>query len=104
MLVSFTSLLFRNIPIGESLEQIASLIISPTWKPNLSVFHGATYLLYWFFIGACFVIEYLHRKNDHGLSIAHYPAPARWSIYGAILIVIFFYGSYGSDNFVYVQF
>jgi D-alanyl-lipoteichoic acid acyltransferase DltB (MBOAT superfamily) len=104
LLVSLTSLLTREIPINESFQQIFSILTSKSFKPNLEVFHGLTYLLYWGLIVLCFVVEYSHKNKEHGLSIAHYSARYRWSAYTILLLLIFFFGSYNSKNFVYVQF
>ncbi|GGK60435.1 MULTISPECIES: MBOAT family O-acyltransferase [Flavobacteriaceae] len=56
------------------------------------------------FIGLLLIIEWLNRRNKHGLVLDAIRAPIlRWGIYFFILIVILFYAA-PSQEFIYFQF
>jgi alginate O-acetyltransferase complex protein AlgI len=104
MLISTTSLFFRSIPVKQTFNELFSIFTHPQLDLSNSVFHGSTNLLLWGIIIGSLALEFFHKTYEHALSIGHYNALKRWSIYGVLFVIIFFYGLYPSDNFVYVQF
>lgn len=104
MLIALTSLFFRDVPVGQTLQEITSIVTSGQLNVPTALFHGATNMLYWLLIIACFVVEYIQRRHEHALFIAILPTWKRWLIYAIVLCIIFFFSSYPSDHFIYVQF
>lgn len=51
-----------------------------------------------------FVLEWLHSRYRLGERSSRLSAPLRWTIYVVIVGVIFWYGAFGVENFIYIQF
>ena len=57
-----------------------------------------------FFTLIMFVFEYYNAKTDLLKAVRKLPFYLRWAIYFAIILVIFRFGAFGVENFIYVQF
>jgi alginate O-acetyltransferase complex protein AlgI len=104
LLVSITSLFFRQIEVAESWNQVLSIFSPTVLHPNSEIFGGFTYQVYWVLIFVMLTVEYLHRNKEHGLDIRYLPTYLRWGAYYFVILAIFFFGVYSSNSFVYVQF
>jgi len=51
-----------------------------------------------------FVVEYAHGKRDLIKASEHLPVAGRWFLYFLLVFLILFYGSFGVENFIYIQF
>lgn len=81
-----------------------SFSVHRTWKEmslglsdHSCIVAGAAILL-------LFIYEYFSSKNDLIEALDRKPAWLRWSIYYALVFVLFSFGKFGSDNFIYLQF
>ncbi len=70
-------------------------------RPPFPVSQSATLLAS---LGILVIVEWLQRNREHGLEIHFLPTAARWSAYVALLLIIFFLGSYNDPGFIYFQF
>lgn len=104
LLISITSLFFRQIDVSESWNQILGIFSPAIFHPNMEILSGFTYLVYWALIFMMLTVEYFHRSKQHGLEVGNLPTYLRWSAYFFIILSIFFFGEYSSNSFVYVQF
>lgn len=104
MVVAITSLFFRNVTPQLTLIEMQKIFTPSILHINTEVFHGLTYKSYWLLLIAAFTVEFINKKQTHGLDIAHFKTSIRWSFYLAILFAIFFFGIFQSSSFVYVQF
>jgi hypothetical protein len=50
------------------------------------------------------VVEWLQRTQQHALAFAHLPAWARRSAYGGVFLLIFVFGRFSGQDFIYFQF
>lgn len=56
------------------------------------------------FVAILLVVEWMHRKEDHGLQLDGMRKPVhRWSVYITVFLMILFFGA-SSDSFIYFQF
>jgi D-alanyl-lipoteichoic acid acyltransferase DltB (MBOAT superfamily) len=104
LLVCVTALFVREIPASQSLKEITLLITRATQTPDLSGVLGVTNAICWALIATCFGIEWLNRKQDHGLNIQRLSAPVRWSFYIFVILSIFFFSEFPGGGFIYAQF
>jgi alginate O-acetyltransferase complex protein AlgI len=51
-----------------------------------------------------FVFEYFNSKHDLLALLSKQKAWLRWAVYYAVIIVIFLFGAFGVENFIYIQF
>ena len=51
-----------------------------------------------------FVIEAVNARRDLIESSSHWRAPIRWTCYFAVVLIVLFYGAFGVENFIYIQF
>ena len=68
--------------------------------PDLTRHLGITGLL----IIGMLLLEWIHRDKQHALEIAHYRSGIRWSIYLVVFLVIFIFGTFQENAFIYFQF
>ncbi len=104
LLVCITALFVREIPAAQSLKEITLLLTRATQTPDLSGVLGLTNTICWVLIASCFAVEWINRKQDHGLNIQRLTAPVRWSFYLSILLAIFFFSEFPGGGFIYAQF
>jgi D-alanyl-lipoteichoic acid acyltransferase DltB (MBOAT superfamily) len=104
LFLSVASLLFRNLPVTENLRQIASIASPSILQLNRDIFLAPLSFFYWalFFITVGF--EFFQRQQTHGLDIARFSTPWRWFCYYVLLLAIFFFSEYSSDQFFYERF
>lgn len=53
---------------------------------------------------ALLLVEWFQRKRRHTLRITKLPRWLRWIIYYALIAILIFFGTYGSAEFIYMQF
>lgn len=70
-------------------------LTEPIYSFNVSLFWSILLLV---------SVEWLQREKVHGLDVAHLPSWARRSLYGGILLMIFFLGRFSGTDFIYFQF
>jgi len=51
-----------------------------------------------------FVIEAVNARRDLIESSSRWRAPIRWTCYFAVVLIVLFYGAFGVENFIYIQF
>lgn len=63
---------------------------------------------YWIVFGVAvillFLVEHFNDKKNLITASEHLKTPWRWMLYFGILFIIMFYGSFGVENFIYIQF
>lgn len=63
---------------------------------------------YWIIFGVAvvlmFVIDYLHAKYNLIDKLKNQTTGVRWTVYFVLILLIFMFGSFGVENFIYVQF
>ena len=63
---------------------------------------------YWIVFGVAvvlmFLIEHLHARKDLIQWSKNLKTPLRWTVYAATVLVIFLFGAFGVENFIYIQF
>ncbi len=104
LLISTTSLFFREMGVADTFYQITSIFSESILLPNTEIFKGFSYLMYWFLIFFLFAAEYFNKNRRHGFDIGNFPTLIRWTAYSILILFIFFFGEYSSNNFIYVQF
>lgn len=55
-------------------------------------------------IGLLVVVEYIQRKKQHGLDLAHVKPWGRWLCYGLLFVLWFFFAVLRRNTFIYFQF
>src|SRR3712207_2715990 len=62
----------------------------------------------WIVVGIAIVLmltlEWLQARYQLGEKLERLPAALRWIVYLAIVGIIFWFGSFGVENFIYIQF
>jgi D-alanyl-lipoteichoic acid acyltransferase DltB (MBOAT superfamily) len=104
LLVCVAALLFREIPAIQSGKEISRIATHLIVSPDLSGVLGITNAIYWVLIAACFGIEWLNRKQDHGLSIQRLRPFQRWALYLFVMTATFFFSEFAVGGFIYAQF
>ena len=51
-----------------------------------------------------FVIEAVNARRDLIEPSSRWRAPIRWTCYFAVVLIVLFYGAFGVENFIYIQF
>lgn len=101
------SLLFFRVPDATKVWHIYSHLL-PTTHISLGDLTALTELKYWtmllFFTLIMFIFEYYNSKTDLLKAVRKLPFYLRWAIYFAIILIIFRFGAFGVENFIYVQF
>lgn len=63
---------------------------------------------YWIVFGIAtvimFILEYLNSRHSLINWTEHLKAPVRWILYAGIAVIIFLFGAFGVENFIYIQF
>ena len=102
LLVTVAWIFFRAQTIGEAFDYIGKMIQTlfdaPVKKFNISaqpVFFALILML---------ILEWINRKEKHGLQIKNWPAAARWFIYVFIALFIFMFGRFEQTEFIYFAF
>ncbi|MGM0622232.1 MAG: MBOAT family O-acyltransferase, partial [Bacteroidota bacterium] len=102
LLVTVAWIFFRAQTIGDAFQYIGQMIQtlfeSPVKKFNISaqpVFFAVILML---------ILEWINRKEEHGLQIKNWPVVARWSVYVFIALFIFMYGKFEQTEFIYFAF
>jgi D-alanyl-lipoteichoic acid acyltransferase DltB (MBOAT superfamily) len=104
LLVCIAALLFREIPAAQSLQEISHIATHLFQSPDLSGMSGITNAIYWFLIASCFAVEWINRKQEHGLSIQRFSSAQRWLIYLFVMTSTFFFSEFAVGGFIYAQF
>lgn len=104
LLVCVAALFFRDTSASVSAKEITYIISRATSNPDLSGLMGITNAIYLSLIASSFWVEWINRKQEHGLSIQRLTTPRRWSFYICILLAIFFFSEYAGNGFIYAQF
>ncbi|MFM2201178.1 MAG: hypothetical protein RL040_378 [Bacteroidota bacterium] len=104
LLVCIAALLFREIPAAQSLQEISRIATHLFQSPDLSGISGITNAIYWFLIGSCFAVEWINRKQEHGLSIQRFSLAQRWLLYLFVMTSTFFFSEFAVGGFIYAQF
>ena len=93
---------------ADNLPQIWSFILGILGRSslrNLSFFVSITFVSRAFWICVMLLVEWIDRKEDHGLSMRGVRSRAvRYAIYFAIILVTILYFDDGSPKFIYFQF
>ena len=50
------------------------------------------------------VFEHYNQKNNLIKAISNKPTAVRWTVYYILLLILFIYGAFNTDTFVYLQF
>ena len=103
-LVCVAALLFRSIPASTSVQEMTYIFTHLLKTPDFSAVSGLTNAIYWLLILACFGIEWMNQKQDHGLGIARLHGSVRWSLYAFCILAIFFFSEFPNGGFIYAQF
>ena len=97
-LVVFGMLIFRCTTIGQFSHELGTLRHGLFTLPDI----GAA--VNWLFVAAMLVVEWLHRRRDHGLDIANMRSkPLRWGVYLLLVLIIFLNGG-ETTAFIYQVF
>jgi len=104
LIVCIAALLFREIPASETFREISYIAIRIAQTPDFSGIVGVTNSIYWLLIIACFIVEWINRNQEHGLSIQRFSALKRWSLYFLIMISTFIFSEFPGGGFIYAQF
>jgi alginate O-acetyltransferase complex protein AlgI len=104
LLVCIAALFFRSVPANVTAKEITFILSRCAKSPDLSGFMGITNGIYALLIALCFAIEWMNRKQEHGLSIQRLSTARRWFFYFTILLAIFFFSEFGGNGFIYAQF
>jgi D-alanyl-lipoteichoic acid acyltransferase DltB (MBOAT superfamily) len=104
LLVCVAALLFREIPAIQSIKEISRIATHILTSPDLSGVLGITNAIYWILIVACFAIEWMNRKQDHGLSIQRLRPLQRWALYLFVMTATFLFSEFAAGGFIYAQF
>ncbi|MFT5495277.1 MAG: alginate O-acetyltransferase complex protein AlgI [Kiritimatiellia bacterium] len=101
-LVCYAWIYFRAASFTDALAyQQAILEGLPGSLNQLKVWSNVKALLLVMFMLA---VEWTQRRELYGLAIPRVSRPLRWAIYLLVLMVIVFYGEFGSNEFIYFQF
>jgi hypothetical protein len=63
---------------------------------DLFILGGSTFVL--------FLFEYIHSHKDLFDMVSHSRKMMKWSIYYVLLFLLFAFGCFGVENFIYIQF
>jgi D-alanyl-lipoteichoic acid acyltransferase DltB (MBOAT superfamily) len=104
LVVCIAALLFREMPASHALKEMSRIATHLLTPPDLSGVIGVTNAIYWLLIASCFAIEWLNRKQEHGLSIQRLTRAQRWSLYLFVMTATFFFSEFAVGGFIYAQF
>jgi alginate O-acetyltransferase complex protein AlgI len=104
LFLSVASLLFRNIPVTENLRQIGSIASPSILQLNRDIFLAPLSFFYWTLFFVTIGFEFFQRQQSHGLEISRFSTRWRWFCYYLLLVAIFFFSEYSSDQFFYERF
>ncbi len=88
---------FRAASVSEAWHYLHNMFIPHSGES------GTTRLKYLPLIALLIAWEWIFRKEEHGLSIRHWPMPLRWVSYFAFLWLIFYFMG-AEQEFIYFQF
>ena len=98
VLVVCGMLIFRCTTIGQFSHELGTL------RHGLFTFPDIVAAVNWLFVAAMLVVEWLHRRRDHGLDIANMRSkPLRWGVYLLLVLIIFLNGG-ETTAFIYQVF
>jgi alginate O-acetyltransferase complex protein AlgI len=90
---------FRAESIGHALDFLRGMASASILRmPKL--FEGWTLTM----IAVLLLVEWWQRRQQHALAIAHLPALVRRSMYGGVFLLIFVFGRFSGQDFIYFQF
>jgi len=90
---------FRATSLPHAAQQLWTMLVS--FRPGNSI-EAAPAL--WIIVLSFFVMEYNLRFKDHGLDIAHWKPRWRYLTYLVVFALLFVYGIYPANQFIYFQF
>jgi alginate O-acetyltransferase complex protein AlgI len=106
ILFAFSLLFFRVEKMGDVWYMIGHVFdgIDKNWKEanlgmtdnDLFILGGSTFVL--------FLFEYIHSHKDLFDMVSHSRKMMKWSIYYVLLFLLFAFGCFGVENFIYIQF
>lgn len=92
---------FRAPSLGDAFRCLRLIF---TTAPRWSEFWGQVWDK-WYLVAALVLLEWIQRRRDHALDIAHLPRAARWAVYLAVIFAIYIFGALQVDvQFIYFQF
>jgi len=91
---------FRAANLTEALF-ILKRMATVSWLGPLETGLIPLHVLYGLMLLAC---EWPQRNKQHALQIGHLAPALRWSIYSALIVVLFVFGYTGETTFIYFQF
>ncbi|MBU1036475.1 hypothetical protein KKF32_00385 [Patescibacteria group bacterium] len=97
--VIFAWIFFRAQTINEAFY-IIKKIVSNLPLLNIEMFYPKRLLI----IGFLIIFEWLQRDKEHPLYLPKFPKWIRYLVYFAIILSIFFFGTYNYTPFIYFQF
>jgi D-alanyl-lipoteichoic acid acyltransferase DltB (MBOAT superfamily) len=89
---------------ADSIAQAFAYIENIFSKPMFVAPHGSRAKVILPLILIMLIVEWLQRKNQHGLDDLRMHFLLRWSVYYAISAGIIVFGTFGTNNFIYFQF
>ena len=90
---------FRAKTIGHALDFLRGMA-SPSIFGLSKLFDGWLMAM----IVVLLLVEWLQRTQQHALAVGHLPAWMRRSMYGGVFMLIFFFGQFSGQDFIYFQF
>lgn len=90
---------FRATSMSEALDYLARIFSS-----NWGLAFSNQSIVYLFFIGILFTVEWLQRDRQYGLEIRYLPQWVRWPVYISLLVAVLLLGNLGEVEFIYFQF
>ena len=107
-LVCFTWVFFRASTLSDAIYIVQHLFVNPNSSVSPSALMPGGWFEWIIVLLAILVMEIVHWKQKEGSSlrevIRRQPAWLRWSIYYALVLVIFMFGKFGAGEFIYARF
>jgi len=107
-LVCFTWVFFRASTLSDAIYIVQHLFVNPNSRVSPSALMPGGWYEWIIVLLAILVMEIVHWKQKEGSSlrevIRRQPAWLRWSIYYALVLVIFMFGKFGAGEFIYARF
>ena len=97
-LVVFGMFIFRCTTVGQFAHELGTLRHGLFTVPDIGAPSN------WLFVALMLLLEWFHRKRDHGLEIGKMRSrPLRWTVYFLLILSIFIYGG-EATSFIYQVF
>lgn len=106
-LTNLAWIFFRAEDVGQAMEYILRIFSTPVseyWSQAVSLGYTMISERFIVFIGFLVIMEWWNREKQHGLQIAHRPAWMRRSLYFLIMLIVFTFGTFQEQQFIYFQF